>query len=547
MTAATGFLADILRNLREQPDRAAIIEVHGSELRRTDGHGVLDAVARARAYLRSVGVRPGDRVGLLAPNSMRWVAADLAILAEGAIVVPLYARQDPKELAVMVRNCGPVRVLASDAELAAGLAAAWPEHAPIAEFDEVFAAAPIDRDAPPVAREPHDILTIIYTSGTSGEPKGVRLSQANFDFMLPCTREQLGLAVSAKPRPDDVFHFLPLCFAASLIMLWTQLSRPNPVMLSTDLANLVQEIATAKPDYFLNVPAVLERIRQGVGAKLRERGGVALLLANRGEAAYRRIEAGQAGFLDRFWLELASYLVFTKVKEQIGPKLEFLVCGSAPLSPETQSWFHMLGIPVYQAYGLTETTGIVSFDRPGHVAAGMVGMVLPAVETRLSDEGELLVRGPNLFDGYWDKPDATAEAIRDGWFHTGDQVEVHDGRLKIIGRIKNLIIPESGHNISPEPIEHKFMEACPGAEMCMLVGHGKADVGILVTGRPDPKVVEQAMATVNAGLPHYKRIRRYHVTAEAFTVENGLLTANQKLRRGVIERHFAAQIEAMYR
>jgi long-chain acyl-CoA synthetase len=389
-------------------------------------------------------------------------------------------------------------------------------------------------------------VAIIYTSGTSGVPKGVMLSRANIDFMIPKTISRLNKTVPARGGPDEVFHFLPFCFAAARTMLWTQLSRPNPIMISTELTNLVQEIGTARPHYFLNVPAVLERIRNGVTAKVKEAGGIAWSLYSGGFQAYRRLEAGTGGFMDRVKLSIASWVVYSKVKNQIGPNLEFLISGSAPLSEDTQQWFRMLGIAVYQAYGLTETTGIVSLDEPDRVVPGRVGYPLDEVECKLGEGDELLVRGPNIFEGYWRMPEETAASMSDGWFRTGDQVEIEDGNIRIVGRIKNLIIPESGHNISPEPIEEKFMEYCPDAEQCMLVGHGKPSIGILVTGEPDSAAVDAAIERVNGEVPHYRRIRNFHLTDESFTVENGLLTANQKLRRRVIEAHLKVAIDALY-
>jgi long-chain acyl-CoA synthetase len=169
------------------------------------------------------------------------------------------------------------------------------------------------------------------------------------------------------------------------------------------------------------------------------------------------------------------------------------------------------------------------------------------VEFEVSDEGELLVRGPNIFAGYWKKPEETAKVISDGWFHTGDQVEVDArGNIKIIGRIKNLIVPESGHNIAPEPLEEKFLAACPIATQCMVVGHARPFVSILQPGKPDAGAVERALEQVNAELPAYRRIRHPIFVDETFTVDNGLLTANQKLRRAVIERHFEKAIDASY-
>ncbi|MEM9453192.1 MAG: AMP-binding protein [Myxococcota bacterium] len=560
------FLERIFDNLKEHPERAKLVEVRGTSLQGTDGAGILELVGRARVSIEQAGVEPGDRVALLAPNSTRWVAADLAILASGGIVVPLYDRQDPRELAVMMRSAQPRLLIAASRELAAPVIEAWVQGLPerpelsegatlkqraeavgcaVLDLESLFSPAPTTRGLHP--RGEDDTVAIIYTSGTSGEPKGVMLSRANVDYMIPKTIARIGRVVGERPGTDRVFHYLPFCFAASRMMLWTQLSRPNPLMMSTDLTNLVVEMAVAKPNYYLNVPAVLERIRNGVGAKLEERGGAALAIYQRAQAAYQRSLAGESSLLDSMALGLGRRVVFPKIKEQIGVNLEFLISGSAPLSADTQRWFQMLGIPVYQAYGLTETTGIVSLDDPDMVEAGKVGLPLEGQTLRVSDEGELLVKGPNIFAGYWRKPEETEQAIVDGWFHTGDQVEYEaGGNLRVIGRIKNLIIPESGHNISPEPIEEKFMAQCPAAEQCMLIGYGRAHVAIIVTGQPPQADIDRAMAVVNETLPHYKRIRAALRADELFTVENGLLTANQKLRRRVIEKHFESQIDELY-
>jgi long-chain acyl-CoA synthetase len=546
------FLERIFENLRQQPERTKLIEVRGTSLQGTDGAGILELVGRARAAMEQAGLQVGDRVAILAPNSTRWVAADLAAIAAGGIVVPLYDRQDPKELALMMRSAEPRLLLAATRELAAPVVEAWSQGqgaeavcCTVLDFEALFQPAPVSK--PPHALAEGDTVAIIYTSGTSGEPKGAMLSRANVDFMIPKTMARIARVVGEKSGPDRVFHFLPFCFAASRMMLWTQMSRPNPLMMSTDLANLVVEMAVAKPNYFLNVPAVLERIRTGVGAKIEERGGAALAIWRRAVAAHGKALAGKASLVERAALELGRRVVFPKVKQQIGPNLEFLISGSAPLSADTQRWFQMLGIPVYQAYGLTETTGIVSLDDPDMVEAGKVGLPLDGQTLRVSDEGELLVQGPNVFQGYWRKPEETAQAIRDGWFHTGDQVEYQQGgNLKIVGRIKNLIKPESGHYIAPEPIEEKLMTACPLVTQCMLVGHGRAHVAVLVTGTPPRDAVAQALEAVNADLPFYKRIRGVVWADEAFTIENGLLTANQKLKRRAIEQRFEAQIAAYY-
>lgn len=541
------FLDRIFDHLTTQPARTAIEEVHGRRIERFDGAALSDLAARTRAYLAGIGVGPGDVVGLLAPNSARWVGADLGIVSSGATVVPLYDRQDPRELAKMLDNAHPKAILAATKELAEAISSAYDGTCPVATFDEVFAADPAGDPGRREVPEDHTVA-MIYTSGTSGTPKGVMLTRANFDFMIPKTIDRLETVVGRRDEPDRVFHFLPFCFAAARLMLWTQLARPNPLLISTDLKNLVEEMGTARPNYFLTVPAVLERIRHGVGAKVRERGGLALRLFDGGFRAYRRAQRGTAGLLDRITLALSKALVYDAIKKQVGPALDFLISGSAPLSEETQAWFGLLGIPVYQAYGLTETTGIVTLDDPARTVPGRVGHAIDGVELKVTDEGELLVRGPNLFAGYHDMPDETRAALdEDGWFHTGDQVDLEEGNLRIIGRIKNLIIPESGHNIAPEPLEERFRALCPQAEQAVLVGHGKPALALLVTGDVAPETVAAAVERFNQDVPHYKKIRHFLVLDEPFTPENGLLTANQKLRRRAIEARYAEAIDALYR
>lgn len=487
------FLDRMFAHFADAPGRAVVHEVHGKELRTFDGATLATEIARARGFLASRGVRSGDRVAICAANSARWIAADLAAIASGAIVVPLYDKQAPAELATMLRSARPSLLVAGTPALAASIEEAWPEHGPIALLDDVFASAPTE--APRHAVAPEDPVAIIYTSGTSGLPKGVVLTRANVDFMIPKTIERLATVTGGTDRADRVFHFLPFCFAASRLMMWTQLSRPNPLHLSTDLTNLVEEMGTAKPEYFLNVPAVLERIRAGVGKKIDERGGIAAALYRRGLSAKRT--NGSAALVDRLALAVAERVVFPRIRAQIGENLRFLVSGSAPLAEDTQRWFEAIGIPIYQAYGLTETTGIVSIDLPDRVEPGRVGVVLDGVETKIDDEGEFCVRGPNVFGGYWELPSETAKVLDgEGWFHTGDQVDVERGNLKIVGRIKNLIVPESGHNIAPEPLEEKLLAACPSIAQCMIVGHARPFVAVLVPNAADRAALDEAIAAL---------------------------------------------------
>ncbi|MFI5306447.1 MAG: AMP-dependent synthetase/ligase [Polyangiales bacterium] len=540
------FVHRIFEGCQAAGSRPVLYEVQGPELVATSGRQLLSDVARARGFLRAAGVAPGDRVGLLAPNGARWVAVDLAIMAEGAICVPLYTRQAPTQLAAMMRDCGPRLLLTADDALSLALAESWPEHGRIATYAEAFASEPLT--GPPAEVATDTPATIIYTSGTSGEPKGAMLSYANIDHMLGVTVRELGKMSRARHTEDRVFQYLPFCFAGSRIMLLSQLVRGNSLMMSTDLERLQQELQVAAPHYCLNVPALLERIRSAVIQRLRETGGPLFAVYERAVAAHALQSDGRGGLVDRAFLALAQRVLFPRVRRSIGANLEFLVCGSAPLGEATQRWFEMIGIPVYQVYGLTETTAIATIDDTTRVVPGRVGHAIEGCEITLGPEGELLCRGPNVFLGYWNRPQASAEALRDGWLHTGDQAEI-DGRgnVKVIGRVKEVLVPESGHNVPPAPLEQRLVEASARVQQALVVGHGRPFLTAIVTGDADPHELDRVRDEVNAQLPHYMRVRRLYRVPEPWSADNGLLTANQKLKRKAIEARYRDAIEQMYR
>ncbi len=544
------FLEDILQRLNRTPERIVLQEARDGGNVPSTGGELLALIQSARGFLREKGLKKSDRCALLAPNSVRWTALELAIMAEGAIVVPLYARQAPCELVGMMKDCAPTLIGCGDAALRDEIARNWPQAPRSCLFDEIFSAGAVGAavEGGPVPLADSDPVTIIYTSGTSGEPKGVVLTAGNLTYMLSCTNSRLDLLMGERNEPDRVFHYLPTCFAASGILVLTCLTRNSVLTLSTDLTKLADELRLAAPEYFLNVPAVLERIRTGTEQQLREKGGLAQKLFQKGREAWFRRQSGRMGLLDGLTLALAQAVVFSAIRKKIGANLRALICGSAPLAKETQLFFMMLGLPVLQGYGLTETTGICTLDDPRRVVPGRVGPAIPGCEMKLGEDDEILARGPNIFPGYWNRPQETAKVFVNGWFRTGDQGEVDgEGNWKIIGRLKNLVIPASGHNIAPEPIEEMLLRGVPAAQHVVLIGNGRSYLSALITGKVKREDVESALEEVNAQLPHYKRIHAFHITEEPFTIENGLLTANGKLKRDVIALRFQSEIEEMYR
>ncbi len=541
------FVGDIFSQLKAAPDVRVLQEIRDGQITGVTGPELLESVRKARTFLASKGLKKGDRCAILAPNSIRWIALDQAAMADGLIVVPLYFRQSPAELVAMMKDSTPALVCCGDATLRDGIQQAWPEGPPLPLFDEIFQGVEgISLDRPQVRDE--DPVTIIYTSGTSGEAKGVVLTAANVGFMLGCTSARLDELMGGRTGQDRIFHYLPLSFCASWIAVLTFMLRGSLVTLNTDLTKIASDMPAVAPHYFLNVPQLLERMRRGVDEQIAQKGGLAQTAYSRAKAAWdRNGKQPQTG--DSFWLRLANLLVFPTIrKKMMGEHLKALICGSAPLTPETQEYFKMLGIPVLQVYGLTETTGICTMDDPKNPVPGRVGPAIPGIDMRLADNEELIVKGPNVFQGYWNRAQQTAEVLRAGWFHTGDQGEQDGtGTWKIVGRIKNLIVLGSGHKIAPETIEDEVAKNLPGAQQIVIVGNGRGYLSAIVTGNVNREEVQAALDAVNPHLPHYKQVRAFVTRTEPFSVENGMLTANGKLKRDLIAAQMKNEIDDMYR
>jgi len=541
------FIGEIFSQLKAGADTTVLEEIRDGQVAGMTGGELLELIHKARTFLAAKGLKKGDRCGLLAANSIRWMALDLAAMAEGLIVVPLYFRQAPAELVAMMKDSTPLLVCCGDAALRNGIQQNWPEAPPHFLLDEIFAgveAIALDR---PQVRDA-DPVTIIYTSGTSGEAKGVVLTAANVGFMLGCTSARLDSLMGGRLGQDHIFHYLPFSFCASWIAVLTFLLRGSLVTLNTDLTKIPSDMPAVAPHYFLNVPQLLERMRRGVDEQIAQKGGLVQAIYSRAKAAWIRKKEKQAQSGDAVWLWLANALVFPAIrKKMIGENLKALICGSAPLTPETQDYFSMLGIPVLQVYGLTETSGICTMDDPDHVVPGRVGPAIPGIEMRIGDNDEIIVRGPSVFPGYWNRPQQTADVLRDGWFHSGDQGEMDAaGNWRIVGRIKNLIVLGSGHKIAPETIEEEIARHLPGAQQVVIVGNGCGYLSAIVTGNVNAEQVQSALDAVNPGLPHYKQVRAFCLRLEPFSIDNGMLTANGKLKRDLISARMKNEIETMY-
>lgn len=555
------FLEQIFARLERASAAPVLAEVRdGSQIVSVTSGELLEQIQRARSFIAASGLRPGDRCAIYAPNSIRWVALDLALMSAGVIVVPIDPRQVATEIGAVLRDSAPSLVCCADATFAANAAVAGNAVPSLLQFDEIFADSRSESPAlPPMYHADHDAVTIIYTSGTSGEPKGVVLTARNITFMLGCANARLHKLMGLRTEPERVFQYAPFCFAAARILLLTSLSRNSLLTLSTDLNKLSEELKLAAPHYFVNVPIFLERVRRKVEDSIRSRGGFAAAVYSRALRAYlaRARRQHDLSFADSLSLRLAKSVMFPAIRKSIGPNLKALICGSAPLAPETQLFFMMLGIPVLQVYGLTETTAICTMDDPAHPVPGRVGPAVPGIEMMLGENDEILVRGPNVFPGYWQRPADTAKALAGGWFHTGDQGEVDaSGNWRITGRLKNLIVLNSGHNVAPEPLEHELAAHIPDAQQVVLVGNQRSFLSALVAipasngasgAASNAAHIQSVLDAINAGLPHYKQIRAFCLVHEPFSIENGLLTTMGKLKRDAIAARFSGEIEALYR
>ena len=536
------YLEKIFDRLQRAGAMPVVGEVRDGQIISVTGRELLGMIEKARAFVLACGLRAGDRCALYGPNSVRWIAADLALMAQGVVIVPLDPRQVRSEIAAVVRDSSPSLIYCSDEGCAANLPSA-PE---TILFDRIF-AGPDAEPSPPLPRKDDEPVTIVYTSGTSGEQKGVVITVGNITFMLGCTNGRLDILMAGRTEPDRVFQYAPFCFGAARILLLTSLSRNSMLVLSTDLTKLSDELKLAQPNYFVNVPLFLERVRRRVEESIGKRGGFAAKVFNGARRAY----LGDGGFADAIYLLIAKLRIFPSIRKSVGPNVKALICGSAPLAVETQKFFMMLGIPVLQVYGLTETTAICTMDDPRHVEPGRVGCAIPGVEMKVGDHGEILVRGPNIFAGYWQRPEATASALAGGWFHTGDQGEADaNGNWRITGRLKNLVILNSGHNVAPEPIEEKLASLLPEAQQVMLTGNQRSFLGALITipgaNGAQRERIQAVLDSLNADLPHYKQIRGFQVLGETFTAENGMLTTMGKLKRDAIAARYADEIDKVY-
>jgi long-chain acyl-CoA synthetase len=509
-------------------------------------------VARWQAAFRREGLASGERIALCARNGIGWVAADLAALGLGLVVVPLYVDDNPENAAWCAADAQAKLVIAESSRVAAGLRAAGVK-APLCVLDpnrdepgmrvESFLPASADR-AVDVRELPDDTLaTICYTSGTLGRPKGVMLSHGN---IITNVRQCQALDMA---RPDDRFlSILPLSHMFERTGgYYLPLSISATVAFSRGIAQIADDLVSQQPTVIFAVPRIFERFKARIEQTLAESPFKKRLFdacVDRGA----RVAAARSTFADRCLLPLLRTAVARPILARMGGRLRFAVVGGAPLDPDLARMFGGLGLRLLQGYGMTEASPVIAVNRESDNDPDTVGAPLPGIEVKLSDAGELLVRGANVMLGYWNNDAATRAAIDDArWLHTGDLAELRDGKIRIRGRAKDIFVMSNGEKFSPQDAEMAIAHD-PAFEQAMLIGDGRPYVILLaVTRETDERALAKRANARLATFPRWARVRHVIATPDPWTVENGLLTPTLKLKRPRLIERFRDRIDAAYR
>jgi long-chain acyl-CoA synthetase len=550
----------------------------------------VELYGRVRALadvFRGWGLGKGDRVAILSENRWEWPVTDFATLAIGGVDVPLYPTLTPEQIGYMLRDSGSKVAVLSSREQYEKLTAAGDlpelEHVVVmdaGEFEgaESFAALMAgaegkkqrnaEFDVMLKMARPEDLATIIYTSGTTGEPKGVMLTHCN-----------LASNVNASTGPfhfsdqDTCISFLPLSHVTARHLDYALLCYGTKLAYCPKFDLLPGAMKSVKPTIFVAVPRVYEKIRQAVEGKSAASPVNSKILSwaiatgktHRPETLVGKTPAGLSA-------KLANKLVFSKIREAFGGSVAVFISGGAPLGMDTAGWFADAGIRIFEGYGLTETSPVIALNYPDAHRIGTVGRALPNVECRFAEDGELEVKGPAVFVGYWNKPEETAEAFTaDGWFKTGDIGNVDkDGFLSITDRKKELLKTSGGKMIAPQPIENRLkanvlvgQAALVGDKhkfACVLIspnfaaleswartqGVAAGDRAALVKDAKVLKAYQEIVDKVNAGLPNFESMKRMSLVADEWSVEDGTLTPSMKLKRRVVEKKYAKEIGSFY-
>jgi long-chain acyl-CoA synthetase len=507
------------------------------------------------------GVRHGDRVAILSRTRLEWILLDWAVMSIGAVVVGLYPTSSAKECEYILGHCEAVLAFTEDEEQTRKLVSirgSLPTLREIIPFDwleKLESDGRLARHLKPEPIEEDDLATLIYTSGTTGPPKGCMLTHRNLVTAATCVVEGMN-------QPGDIcLLFLPLAHSYGRLAHQAATHRGTTVALVTDVVRVPEALATVRPTVLPAVPRVYEKVHANTLGEIERAGGLrrriglwGLGVGGRTSRAGR--EGSSVGGLLALQQRLAERLVFAKVRERLGGRLRVGVSGAAPLSTDVMEFFHALGVPVIEGYGLTETASSATVNEPGDFRIGTVGRPVEGAELRLADDGEILIRSDSVFAGYYKDPDATSAALTDdGWLRTGDVGELdEEGFLRITDRKKDLIITAGGKNIAPQNLENA-LKTSRFVSQALVVGDRRPYITALVTlddaevassGRDPQELVHELVAGVNRDRTRVEQIKRFVILPRDFSQEEGEVTPTLKLRRRVIHEHFADEIEKLY-
>ncbi|MBF0687676.1 MAG: long-chain fatty acid--CoA ligase [Cellulomonas sp.] len=578
-------LNDLLASrVRSTPDRV-LVERHvdGQWLPMTAREYDTAIVDVARGLVAK-GVQPGDRVGIMSRTRYEWSLLDWATWAVGAVPVPLYETSSAEQVAWILTDAD-VSLLFVETPAHADVVAEVRDQVPTLRDVLVIDAGAVDDlvtagadvDEAEVARRRglaarDDLATVIYTSGTTGRPKGVELTHGNFSALTINAVEKLDVVVSTPGARTMLFMPLAHVFARFVHVL----TIPAGSVLGhwPDTKTLIEGIGTFRPTYILSVPRVFEKVYNSAEQKAAAGGkGAIFQRAAKTSIVYSRAldtPRGPSPWL-RLQHKVADVLVLSKLRKVLGGQVEWAISGGAPLGERLGHFYRGVGLKVLEGYGLTETTAPATVNLPEKTKIGTVGPALPGTSLRLAADGEIEIKGIQVFRGYHDNPEATAESMRDGWFRTGDLGTIdEDGFLRITGRKKEIIVTAGGKNVAPSVLEDR-LRGHPLVSQVVVVGDQRPFIGALVTldpegvpgwltahGKPpmsieeaakDPDVLaslDKAVERTNKAVSRAESIRRYRILDRDLTIADGYLTPKLSVRRSEVLKDFAAEVDALY-
>jgi long-chain acyl-CoA synthetase len=569
---------------RDHPDRPAVAVRDGDRFVEWKMERFAEEVRAAARGLIGLGLEPGERVAIYASTRIEWTILDYAIWAAGGVTVPIYDTSSADQVEWIVSNSDAVAIFVGTEEhereyrrVADGLDSVRHDAFVLDQggLDELKRAGEDVSDDEVTKRSEavtgEDLATIVYTSGTTGKPKGCVLTHHNFVWTVAQTQEVLGDIL--EPGRSTLL-FLPLAHIFSRVIQVVCLRTGVVLGFSTGLENLREELQICQPSFLLAVPRVFEKVFNGAQKKAHDEGKGAIFdrAADVASDFSRQRAAGSVGLFTKLQHALFDKLVYGKLRDAMGGNVEYAVSGGAALGERIGYFFDGIGVTVLEGYGLTETTAPISVNRPDAYRIGTVGQPLPGVTVRIADDGEILTRGGNVFQGYHDNREATDEVLdEDGWFRTEDLGELDDdGFLRITGRKKELIVTASGKNVAPAELEDR-LRSHPLVSQSVLVGDGKPFIGALIAldpdelrewaeehGKPSSDVedlvddrelrdeLQRAVDEANQAVSRAEQVREFRIVPQDLSVEDGELTPTLKVKRGVVEERYQDLIDDIY-